>query len=249
MLSHGFSHYCAMIFRIINLYLLSLVSFADTAKPVTVVELYTSQGCYSCPPADELLGKLKQKPNVIAFACHVTYWNYLGWRDTFSKPFCDNRQHNYQRYLRGRAGVYTPQMIINGRYAGIGSQQKKMQHIITYAQQHDHILPIDFSVIKYQLTINPLNTLDNKEDLQLYIFGVSDNHRLSISKGENGGKKLPYYNPVEYAANLGNWDTQKIQRHTIKNHSPSIKEWIVIAQSISSGAIIAAGQLKEINGS
>ena len=242
--SFHFNHYCTVIFGIISLSLLSMTSVADTAKPVTVVELYTSQGCYSCPPADKLLGKLKQAPNIIAFACHVTYWNYLGWRDTFSRPFCDNRQRNYQRYLKGRAGVYTPQMIINGRYAGVGSQRQNMQHIITYAQQQDDIIPIDFSANQQELTINPLDTYTDNDDLQLYVLGISGDHLLPISKGENGGKKLPYYNPVEYAANLGQWNTRNIQRHQIKKHQATINEWIVIAQSIASGGMIAAGKRK-----
>ena len=94
--------------------------------------------------------------------------------------------------------------------------------------------PIDFSANQHELTIHPLDNYADNDDLQLYVLGVSGDHLLPISKGENGGKKLPYYNPVEYAANLGEWDTGKIQHHRIKKHSVTINEWIVIAQSKSS---------------
>ncbi len=230
-----------IFFRIFTLYVFSLPVFAEAEKPITVVELYTSQGCYSCPPADKLLGTLKKHDNIIAFSCHVTYWNYLGWRDTFSRSFCDNRQRRYQRHLKGYKGVYTPQMIVNGRYAAVGSRKQRVQAMINHTQDSDSVASLDFSVKNQQLVIQPLDASTEKV-VQLYLLGISGDHFLPIKTGENAGKKLPYHNPVEHSINLGQWDTTTMTSYTLEQYPSAIKEWIVIAQASPLGHIIAAGK-------
>lgn len=219
------------------------LSQLQAAEPVTVVELYTSQGCYSCPPADDLLGKLKQQPNVIALSCHVTYWNYLGWKDTFSLPFCDNRQRRYQSYLKGNTGVYTPQMVINGQYAGVGSRERRVDRLIGIAQGKSPLKPIELSLSgKSQLSIH-LPDADHPQKQQLLLLGTSGQHRLPIARGENGGKRLTYHNPVEHVISLGEWNGQSKTLSKTVPVDESVEEWIVIAQSLPLGQMTAAGKL------
>jgi len=92
------------------------------AKPPTVVELFTSQGCNSCPPADAYLGELAQRDDVLALSMHIDYWDYLGWKDTFSSAFATERQRAYSRAL-GKSFVYTPQMVVGGVAEAMGSRR------------------------------------------------------------------------------------------------------------------------------
>ncbi|MGH1441550.1 MAG: DUF1223 domain-containing protein [Cellvibrionaceae bacterium] len=227
----------------ITFLLSGLYSSASLSAPLTVVELFTSQGCYSCPPADDLLGELKQDPNTIALSCHVTYWNYLGWKDTFSHAFCDQRQRSYQAHLRGRAGVYTPQMIINGKYGVVGSRRSSVKSTLNRAQeQNTAIIALEENTAT-QLSIT-LPELKNTGLQQLFLLGTSGHQRLPIKRGENGGKTLSYHNPVAQVIELGEWKGEK--RTLLQNikKDASIKEWVVIAQQSPLGTISAAGKLK-----
>ena len=216
-------------------------SFAESDSPV-VIELFTSQGCYSCPPADKFLGELSHQKNTIALSCHVTYWNYLGWRDTFSHQFCDNRQRNYQAHLQGNPGVYTPQMVVSGRFGAVGSRTSRVNHIIDVANKRAPLQKIHLSIDNDDITIG-LPKLDIKQQQQLLLIGTSGSHFLPIARGENAGKKLHYHNPIEYVSDLGSWQGEsRTLSKTVAGH-PNIKEWIVIAQRLPIGAITAAGKL------
>ena len=218
----------------------STVTQADDSK-VTVVELFTSQGCHSCPRADSFLGELKEQQDVIALSCHVTYWNYLGWEDTFSNTFCDNRQRAYQSELAGNAGVYTPQMVINGEYGGVGSQKRRVHQFINASNASS-------SVEAIQLTLTGDNSLNIElpelaaGKQKLLLLGTLGDHELLISRGENRGKTLTYHNPVSEFVDLGTWDgSSKVLLESVA--SPDVKEWVVIAQSWPIGQITAAGKL------
>jgi hypothetical protein len=248
---HAKNHSLKKIAVLIILFGSSLHSHAES--PITVVELFTSQGCYSCPPADDLLGELKASPNIIALACHVTYWNYLGWRDTFSRKFCDSRQRSYQAELKGNRGVYTPQMVINGEYGLVGSRGRQVKQVINQTNTMPMVIQIEFTD-KNTLAIK-LPTLSNypslKEQKQrLFLLGSSGVHHLPITRGENGGKKLYYHNPIEQVFELGDWDglEKTISKSLIVNKQSgqtvsTIKEWVVIAQTWPLGKISAAGKL------
>ncbi len=234
-----------MVYRQLLLCLLLFNGYsAYASSELTVVELFTSQGCYSCPPADSFLGKLKEEPNTIAVSCHVTYWNYLGWRDTFSRKFCDNRQRNYQRHLKGNAGVYTPQMVVSGRYGAVGSRTSRVSRIIEIAKKHAPLLAINLSMDSSttdQLNIQ-LPTISSDQTQQLFLLGTSGEHSLPISHGENGGKRLTYHNPIQHVVDLGRWNGQgKTLTQTVGGH-PEINEWVVIAQRMPLGEITAAGK-------
>ena len=261
-----------MFYRLFPLFLLisSIASATDSsARPVTVVELFTSQGCYSCPPADEFLGELDTQAQVITLSCHVTYWNYLGWKDTFSRPFCNNRQRQYQSVLKGgERGVYTPQMVINGRYGAVGSRRSKVEAIIAADHQYETTVSsitmsiqhtADGTILTAQLPDIPRdvtqsdtaqsNTTTKAIKQQLFLFGTTGKHLLPITSGENGGKQLTYINPIEYVENKGDWDgkAQRVEWLLPKGLSKTlskgvaIEDWVVVAQQWPLGEIIAAG--------
>ncbi len=104
--------------------LLARPALAAVKRPV-IVELFTSQGCSSCPPADAYFKALKDQPDVVALSYHVDYWDYLGWRDTLGSPECSQRQYDYAK-SRGDKNVYTPQTIINGGGHFVGSQRARV---------------------------------------------------------------------------------------------------------------------------
>lgn len=220
------------------------VSAEESQSPITVVELFTSQGCYSCPPADDLLAEIDNNANTITLSCHVTYWNYLGWRDTFAQSYCDNRQRVYQSALVGNRGVYTPQMVINGRFGTVGSRVQTVGRAIEILERENRIQPLGISLNANRLFINlPTLSVDTDEQHQLILLGTTGTHEVPISRGENGGKTLQYHNPIEVIENLGRWSgdekvlTQRIARQ------PNVKEWVVLAQTWPIGEIVAAGKL------
>jgi len=259
-----------MFYRLFPLFLLisSIASAADSpARPVTVVELFTSQGCYSCPPADEFLGELDTQAQVITLSCHVTYWNYLGWKDTFSRPFCNNRQRQYQSVLKGgERGVYTPQMVINGRYGVVGSRRSKVAAIIAADHQYETSVSAitlsikhtaDGSILTAQLPETQRDATQRHAAAtkvikhQLFLFGTTGKHLLPITSGENGGKQLTYINPIEYVENKGEWNgkAQRVEWLLPKELSKTlskgaaIEDWVVVAQQWPLGEIIAAGTI------
>lgn len=218
---------------------------ASASKSVDVIELFTSQGCYSCPPADVFLGELAQREEVIALSCHVTYWNYLGWQDTFSRPFCDNRQRQYQSVIKGYKGVYTPQMVVNGRYGGVGSQRTKIEGLIEYDhRQQTPVRAISLRIEDQLLTVSLPNVTDLPvQKRQLFLLGTTGKHWLPIKSGENSGKRLPYFNPIEYVKNMGEWDGQVQSLQWVLPNNTAIKDWVVIAQQWPVGAMVAAGKI------
>src|SRR5215510_9766639 len=113
-----------------------------SADPV-LVELFTSQGCSSCPPADKLLGELSQRSGVVALAFHVDYWDYIGWKDKFAKPEYTDRQKGYRDALNLRT-LYTPQMVIDGRLDVVGSERSEVESFISDAAAI-HKVPLTIS--------------------------------------------------------------------------------------------------------
>ena len=231
-----------MRLSLLLLFIISTTSNADDNKAITVVELFTSQGCHSCPPADTLLAQVDKQSNTITLSCHVTYWNYLGWEDTFAKAFCDNRQRNYQSTLKGNRGVYTPQIIINGRFATVGSRKQNVKQAIEIMAKEDRIETIDIRMADNRLTAQ-LPSLEDDKRYQLILLGMTGTHTVPISNGENGGKTLAYHNPVEWVEHLGQWQgEQQIVSHEIKSNE-KFKQWVILAQTWPIGEIVAAGVL------
>lgn len=244
------------------LYLLTILSFplaalagtvdknstsAETsnADTVHVLELFTSQGCYSCPPADELLGTLSQDPAYIAISCHVTYWDYLGWKDSFSQKFCDSRQSAYNTYLNRRSN-YTPQLVIDGQIQAVGSQKSKVERALLRAKQRPALSKISLSKQASSLFVDLTKLLNqdlNKSEIEIAILGIGKTQTVDISQGENGGKQLTYHNPLLQSYVKVLEKDSAAQFVAPLEEYPNIARWAVLAQDIKSGAILGAGQL------
>ena len=206
----------------------------DLKGPV-VIELFTSQSCSSCPPADALLGQLAQaNPAVIALTCPVTYWNHLSWRDTLSQEFCTARQNAYAD-ARNSQRVFTPEAMINGRHSAVGSSGRNIADII--GKEAGILDRIDIRAGKDGYTAH--YDAHNTSDVVLVVFGKT--HTQDIAKGENRGARVSYTNPVIalYRLPLQNGRAD-IAANLIL---PAAAGFVILAQQ-GHGPITAAGQLK-----
>lgn len=219
-----------------SFFALSSTAYADNT-PV-VVELFTSQSCSSCPPADRVLGELAEKDNVIALSCNVTYWNHLHWKDTLSRGFCTDRQRDYAR-IKSKRGPYTPQVVINGDAETVGSRRGQVNKLVDSAKP---IQAIEITPDQNAINIALPDLSDG--DYKLLLFAFDGEHTQSIPSGENRGRTVTYTNPVSDLQNLGRWngDTQ-IKTHKIGFGGAPSGGYAVIAQG-RQGIIHAAGQLK-----
>lgn len=160
---------------------------------VTVIELFTSQGCSSCPPADELLSTVKDRNNVIALSYHVDYWNRLGWKDPYSNASNTSYQRRYANQLN--SGVYTPQMVVNGKTEFVGSRKLSLKENL---DRTSNVIALNSP--KVQRSIDKMTftyevDLENNFD-QFYALLVLDEHVTNITRGENSNRKLKNTNVV-----------------------------------------------------
>lgn len=195
------------MFRVLMALLLAGTALAGVARgedgPV-VVELFTSQGCSSCPPADELLAELADRPDVIALSHHVDYWNYIGWADPFSSPEATARQQAYRDAL-GLRVVYTPQMVIDGRRDVAGSRRAAVETAVEEASARADRIAVTIAgdaQTGYRAEL-PEAALPAPATVWLVLFDPL--HETAVSRGENAGAVLRNRNVVRELRSLGSW--------------------------------------------
>jgi hypothetical protein len=195
--------------RLAILAIATLVGVAPeaNAEPRAVVELFTSQGCSSCPPADALLGKLAHDPNVIALTLAIDYWDYIGWKDTLAIPGHANRQKAYSK-MRGDRGVYTPQVIVNGSTQALGSDQADIERAIGQSHRASATLsvPVSIKVADGRLTVDAPAGKGTDEHAEVWLCPVSSAVPVAIGRGENHGRTITYHNAVRRWIRLGEWN-------------------------------------------
>lgn len=191
----------AVLFALSNC--LSPALAAEITHPKTVVELFTSQGCYSCPPADKVIARFSQEDDILGISWHVDYWDYLGWKDTFASKANTQRQYAYARTLKERQ-VYTPQAIINGRSHMVGSHENEIRQISKrlWDDRKGMIVPLDVDLEDDKISISIAPDASAK-DSTLYLVLFNKKSTVSVKNGENGGKKLDYHNVVGGVQALG----------------------------------------------
>jgi hypothetical protein len=180
---------------------------AASAEPRAVIELFTSQGCSSCPAADALLGKLAHDPNVIALSLPIDYWDYIGWKDTLALPGHTNRQKAYSR-VRGDRGVYTPQAIVNGATQALGSDATDIERAIGQSHRNSETLsiPLSLSAVDDKVTVNAPAAKASDERGEVWLCPVSTSVEVAIGRGENQGRTITYHNAVRRWIKLGEWN-------------------------------------------
>jgi len=176
-----------------------------SARPLTVVELFTSQGCSSCPPANANLIKVKDQPGVLALSFNVTYWDYLGWKDTFGRKEFTDRQVTYEPPL-GHDGPFTPQVVVNGSHDAVGAAPGEIQKLIAQSliDKGGRAQGPDLSLGQGKLSIGAGKAPGGGADIWLvrYTRGVVE---VPVARGENTGRTLPHANVVHALTKLGSW--------------------------------------------
>ena len=189
------------------------VAQAAAIRPV-VVELYTSQGCNSCPPADALLGKLAQRADVIAMSLPITYWDMLGWKDTLASEANTRRQKAYATTM-GHGGVYTPQMIVDGVQDVVGSRvasveaaidarAQQLDSVASEAHTTDPVAPVSVSETGQELHIS-IGAADGTHNATVWMFHLRSAVNVAIKAGENEGRAITYHNVVGDLRAVGVW--------------------------------------------
>lgn len=179
------------------------------ADPRAVVELFTSQGCSSCPPADRIIGDLAKDPNVIALSMPIDYWDYLGWKDTLADSRFSARQKAYSQ-MRGDRKVYTPQVVVNGATHVIGSDRAGIEKAIGDTKKADSVMsvPVTMTLAGKQLNVSVAAAGKGPAAShgEVWICSISKAVPISIGRGENRGRELTYYNVVRTLLKVGDWN-------------------------------------------
>jgi hypothetical protein len=213
---------------------LSAFAGAAGAQPLQVVELFTSQGCSSCPPADDAVAKISARPEIVALSFGVTYWDDLGWKDTFAKPAFTERQWDYARGFR-RNQVATPQVVVNGRVDTIGGS----------------VAEIDQALKRATLTGGPAVALSGRK---VTVSGAAPGRaadvwlvrydprvaQVPVKRGENGGKTLPIKNVVKALTRLGQWSGG--EKSFEAPAAPAGLSTAILVQAGPGGPILAAAK-------
>ncbi len=219
----------------------SLITRASAATVPVLVELFTSQGCSSCPPADVQAGLLSSRDDVIVVSFNVDYWDYLGWRDTLAKKEYTQRQYDYAG-LRGDGRVYTPQMVINGGDHVVGSDKSGIKTTIANAIAKSDRVALQVSVNKDDIIVEvPKGAA---VDATLWLMAVTREVVVDIKRGENTGLKNTYHNVVSKLVPAGMWhgDAQKFMLPRKAIMVKGSTSCVAVLQKGQTGSVIGLGQ-------
>jgi len=183
-----------------------LTSHSLRAEPKSVIELFTSQGCSSCPPADELAGKLAQDPSILMMTLAVDYWDYLGWKDTLALTGHTNRQRAYAR-ARGDREVYTPQVVVNGMLHALGSDKSAIERAIRKSKEiaAPMTLNVTTTIDGDTLTVHVPAAKDGVGQGEVWLCPISKKVTVAIGRGENNGRSVTYTNVARRWIKVGDW--------------------------------------------
>ncbi|HKL64469.1 MAG TPA: DUF1223 domain-containing protein [Roseovarius sp.] len=184
-----------------------LAAPALAADRLVVVELFTSQGCPSCPPADGFFEQLAARDDVLALSLHVDYWDYIGWEDTFGSPAHTTRQRGYAA-AAGRKMVYTPQMIVNGTDHVVGSRYRDVTDLIDkHRTAQDAGITVKLRRKGAQIHLEAQSERPRKMPLMVQFARYMPEATVEIARGENAGRTITYTNVVTELVEVAEWDT------------------------------------------
>jgi len=186
----------------------SAASTSAAAQPEKVIELFTSQGCSSCPPADRLAERLvSEEDNILTMLLPVDYWDYLGWKDTLASPAHSQRQRAYAA-RRGDRSVYTPQMVINGEEHVVGSRERDVRAALARTAPFTASVDLKISDMVVQATVD--GTLPQGSKMAtIYFLSIKEEALIDIGRGENAGRQIRYVNVVQHLQPMGMWSGGK----------------------------------------
>ena len=226
-----------MLKRLLSLGLLAgcMPLAAAAAERPVVVELFTSEGCSSCPPADAFLTDLARgRRDVLPLAFHVTYWNSLGWRDPYSLDAATSRQSQYGS--RFGDGSYTPEMVVDGQKGLVGSERGEAEAAIASAERQDRTAaPVHLSRQGGRVSIT---VGAGSGSGRILLIGFDPEHRTAVGRGENSGRTLTESNIVRSIRSVGQWSGAAL---TLDEDAPAGQEVAVLMEA-PGGAIIGAAR-------
>jgi hypothetical protein len=177
---------------------------AAAGRPI-VVELFTSEGCSSCPPADALLAELVKRPDVLALSFHVDYWDRLGWKDPFSSAAATARQRDYAALL-GLGSGYTPQIVVDGRWQAVGSDRGEVDHALSAAErQPAPTVPVTLALADGRARVE-FGAAAGAAAADVLLVGFDRRHTDRVGGGENDGRTLTHVDVVRGFAKIGRFD-------------------------------------------
>jgi hypothetical protein len=176
------------------------------AEPRAVVELFTSQGCSSCPAADRLLGELATDPGLVALSLPIDYWDYLGWKDTLADHRNTVRQKAYAQ-ARGDGQVYTPQLVVNGSLHVVGSDRGAIEQAVAKSGKSGTAprVAVTLAAADGHVDISAAGAPDIRGGAEVWLYGLVHSATVAVGRGENKGRTITYHNVVRRWIKLGNW--------------------------------------------
>ena len=216
--------------------LLAGAALASAEPRPAVVELFTSQGCSSCPPADAYLGELAQRSDVLALTYHVQYWDELGWRDRFGLTAATDRQRDYAKVLR-LSSVYTPQVVIDGKADFVGSDRRAIGGAL--GPQRSGV-PVTIAVTDGQVRVDVAGQ-GHTGACDVLLVSYLRSAVSSIGRGENAGRTLKEFNVVRSVRSVGRWDGETREYFARIDSLPAdATDVAVLVQSAGQATIIGA---------
>jgi hypothetical protein len=215
---------------------------ADGRAPV-VVELFTSQGCSSCPPADELLTELAMRPDVIALSLHVDYWDYIGWKDPYGSPMMTKRQRRYASAL-GLRYVFTPQIIVDGGASMVGSDRGAVEMAIAQARARQKTVDVSFRPDNGGMVVIAAGQAP-KAGATVWQAIYDEDRETEVKRGENAGRTIRNVNVVRSFERLGTWTGERLEIPLNLTNAAARGRYgcAIIVQEGRSGPVIGAAVL------
>jgi hypothetical protein len=217
---------------------------ASTSHPV-LVELFTSQGCSDCPEADRILGELAQRQDIIALTLPITYWDMLGWKDTFATETNTLRQKSYARTMR-RSGIYTPQMIVDGLVDVVGNQREHvLGAVAARSSEAARQEPVRMMVTAYPgrviVDIAAMRARGGRPEATVWIMRTLSHANVAVQGGENRNRQLAYTNVVRELRRAGEWNGRAVTLDVPLDEPREGEDGLaVILQSHEFGAVLSA---------
>ena len=223
-------------------------SAAEASTAATVIELFTSQGCSSCPPADRIAGEMAKRKDVIVLSLPVDYWDYLGWKDTFAQHAFTERQRVYAA-ARGDGQVYTPQVVVNGVAHAVGSDPGDIEGAIANSKSVIKGKEVALKLVPdadgMMVEIGDAPAGFDASGVTVVLAGFKSSADVKIGRGENGGSKVTYWHVVRDLTSLGDWSgkAKSIRVSTADMVKGGSDGCAVLLQAGKGGPILAAAQL------
>jgi len=184
---------------------------AMAQQQIVVLELFTSQGCNSCPPADAMMPEWEKMPGVLPLSLHVDYWDYLGWRDTFGKKGHTTRQQAYAQSMGARQ-IYTPQAVVDGQFQAVGSNRAAVEEALKAAEKEKRVVlqaqPVKDAAGRPGWQIAVPTVAGWQGEAKLLLCQYDREHKVAIERGENTGHTLTYLNVARSWDDFGRWKGQ-----------------------------------------